>query len=83
MYSSSTRIPTKSNGMWWGKGPIPFPDMPTDETSIGHVYHTQEPLHIADWSGDDRFLRLKQLLQANRLNLGSLVRVPLTTAHRC
>ena len=66
----------------WGKGPIPFPDMPIEETSIWHVYHTQEPLHIADWSRDGRFPRLKRLLETTGFSLGSLVRVPLTTAHR-
>lgn len=66
----------------WGKGPITFPDLPIEETSFWHVYHTQEPLYIADYYGDRRFPRLKQLLAEAGLELGSLVRVPLTTAHR-
>jgi formate hydrogenlyase transcriptional activator len=66
----------------WGKGPIAFPDLPVEETSMWHVYHTQEPLHIADYNGDRRFPRLRQLLAEAGIELGSLVRVPLTTAHR-
>src|ERR1700684_4440602 len=66
----------------WGKGPIAFPDLPIEETSMWHVYHTQEPLHIADYNGDQRFPRLRQLLAEAGVELGSLVRVPLTTAHR-
>jgi formate hydrogenlyase transcriptional activator len=66
----------------WGKGPIAFPDLPIEETSIWHVYHTQKPLHIADYNGDQRFPRLRQLLAEAGVELGSLVRVPLTTAHR-
>ena len=66
----------------WGKGPIAFPDLPIEETSMWHVYHTQEPLHIADYNGDRRFPRLRQLLAEAGVELGSLVRVPLTTAHR-
>src|SRR6202167_721272 len=66
----------------WGKGPIAFPDLHIEETSMWHVYHTQEPLHIADYNGDQRFPRLRQLLAEACVELGSLVRVPLTTAHR-
>ena len=66
----------------WGKGPIAFPDLPIEETSMWHVYHTQKPLHIADYNGDRRFPRLRQLLAESGVELGSLVRVPLTTAHR-
>src|SRR5580704_11569441 len=66
----------------WGKGPIAFPDLPIEETSMWHVYHTQKPLHIADYNEDRRFPRLRQLLAEAGVELGSLVRVPLTTAHR-
>jgi formate hydrogenlyase transcriptional activator len=66
----------------WGKGPIAFPDLPIEETSMWHVYHTQKPLHIADYAGEQRFPRLRQLLAEAGVELGSLVRVPLTTAHR-
>jgi formate hydrogenlyase transcriptional activator len=66
----------------WGKGPIAFPDLPIEETSMWHVYHTQKPLHIADYNEDQRFPRLRQLLAEAGVELGSLVRVPLTTAHR-
>jgi formate hydrogenlyase transcriptional activator len=66
----------------WGEGPIAFPDIPVEETSSWHVYRTQEALHIADWSVDARFPHLKQLLEASGIKLGSVIRVPLTTAHR-
>src|SRR5262245_32776512 len=36
----------------WGKGPWPLPNAPIEELPIWHVYHSREPLHIADWDGD-------------------------------
>jgi len=66
----------------WGTEPIAFPDIPVEETSSWHVYHTQEPLHVADWNTDDTFPRLKQLLENGGAKIGSVIRVPLTTPHR-
>jgi formate hydrogenlyase transcriptional activator len=66
----------------WGTEPIAFPDLPVEETSTWHVFRTQEPLHIADWNTDDTFPRAKRLLQNAGVRLGSVIRVPLTTAHR-
>jgi hypothetical protein len=63
----------------WGRGPIAFPDLPIEETSMWHVHHTQKPLHIADYNEDQRFPRLRQLLTEAGVELGSLVRVPLRT----
>jgi formate hydrogenlyase transcriptional activator len=61
---------------------IAYPDLPIEETVSWHVYHTQEALHIADWSVETGFPRLKQLLENRGIKLGSAIRVPLTTAHR-
>ena len=66
----------------WGKGPLPLPDMPIEELPIWRVYNSQEPLHIADWDSDERFPRLKQWAATVGVNIGSVVRVPLTTPHR-
>jgi formate hydrogenlyase transcriptional activator len=66
----------------WGTEPIPLPDLPVEETSTWHVFRTQEPLHIADWSTDDMFPRSKRLLENAGFKIGSAIRVPLTTAHR-
>ena len=66
----------------WGTEPIAFPDIPVEETSSWHVYHTQEPLHIADLNTDPTFPRLKRLLENRGPKIGSVIRVPLTTAHR-
>jgi formate hydrogenlyase transcriptional activator len=65
-----------------GDGQFPCFDVPIEETQSWHVYHTQEPLYIADWSADVRFPRLKQLLEEIGVGLGSAINVPLTTAHR-
>ena len=64
------------------EGPLPFPDVPVEVTSTWHVYHTQEPLHVADWNSDGRFWELKQMLDKDSFKFGSVIRVPLTTAHR-
>jgi GAF domain len=66
----------------WGTEPIAFPDLPVEETSTWHVFCTQERLHIADWNTDDTYPRAKRLLQNAGVKLGSVIRVPLTTAHR-
>jgi formate hydrogenlyase transcriptional activator len=66
----------------WGTEPVAFPDLPVEETSSWHVYNTQEPCHIADWEAENAFPRLKRLLEKGGLKVGSVIRVPLTTAHR-
>ncbi len=74
-----------SNEIEWrgrGEGTIAFPDIPVEETASWHVYHTQEPLHVADWNADATFPRLKRLLEKGGRKVGSVIRVPLTTAHR-
>jgi formate hydrogenlyase transcriptional activator len=66
----------------WGKGPLPRPDLRLEELPSWLVYNTQKPLHIADWNLDERFPELKQWTSEIGLNIGSVVRVPLTTPHR-
>src|SRR6266403_1270457 len=66
----------------WGTKPAAFPDLPVEETSSWHVYNTQEPCHIADWDADDKFPRLKRILENSGTKIGSVIRVPLTTPHR-
>jgi formate hydrogenlyase transcriptional activator len=66
----------------WGTEPIALPDLPVEETSTWHVFRTQEPLHVADWNADDTFPRAKRFLENAGVRLGSVIRVPLTTAHR-
>jgi formate hydrogenlyase transcriptional activator len=66
----------------WGKGPLPRPDFRLEELPGWLVYNTQEPLHIADWNLDERFPDLKRWTNKVGLDIGSVVRVPLTTPHR-
>jgi formate hydrogenlyase transcriptional activator len=69
----------------WGKGPLPLPDLPIEELPEWNVYNSQEPLHIRDWSKDERFSQLKKLgaaLGVDAGSIGSVIRVPLTTPHR-
>jgi len=69
----------------WGKGPLPFPDLPLEELSEWDVYNSQEPLHIRDLSKDERFPLLNKLgaeLGVDVESIGSVIRVPLTTPHR-
>jgi len=66
----------------WGTEPIAFPDLPVEETSSWHVFRSQEPLHVADWNADNTFPRLKRFLENGGPKIGSVIRVPLTTAHR-
>jgi putative nucleotidyltransferase with HDIG domain len=66
----------------WGKGELPFPDLPPEDRRIWHVYNSPEPLYIPDWCRDERFPRLKQFAAEKGIRIGPLVRVPLTTPHR-
>jgi formate hydrogenlyase transcriptional activator len=65
-----------------GKGSLTLSGIPIEELMAWHVYNSQEPLHITDWEADDRFPRLKELSAANGIEIGSVVRLPLTTAYR-
>ena len=65
-----------------GEEQFPYRDVPIEETSTWHVYHTQEPVYIADWSVDSRFPGFRRQLEQSGLQVGSVLRVPLTTAHR-
>jgi formate hydrogenlyase transcriptional activator len=58
------------------------PDLPIEETPTWHVYQTQEALHIADWSAEASFPALSQKLETMGRKLGSVICLPLTTAHR-
>jgi formate hydrogenlyase transcriptional activator len=57
-------------------------DLPIEETVSGHVYHTQDALHIPDWSVNTSFPRVTQLMLNREVKLGSSICLPLTTAHR-
>ena len=74
-----------SNQIEWhliGAGQLPYPDVPIEETSSWHIYQTQEPMYIADWSSDVRFPGFRRLAEKYGFQVGSVVRVPLTTAYR-
>jgi formate hydrogenlyase transcriptional activator len=64
----------------WGKGALPFPDLPMEESPIWHAMASGDPQHTADWNTEERFPQFKEWAQ--RMGLGSGVRVPLTTPHR-
>src|SRR5579862_3032684 len=64
----------------WGKGSLPFPDLPIEELPMWQAMASGEPQHIADWDAEERFPRFKGWAQ--KMRLGSGVRVPLTTPHR-
>jgi formate hydrogenlyase transcriptional activator len=64
----------------WGKGSLPFPDLPIEESPIWHAMASDDPQHTADWDTEKRFPQFKEW--AKKMRLGSGVRVPLTTPHR-
>ncbi len=60
-----------------------YADVPIEQRPSWRAYTTQEPFYIADWETDERVpARLKQGIAAQRLEIGPLVFVPLTTPHR-
>jgi formate hydrogenlyase transcriptional activator len=64
----------------WGKGSLPFPDLPMEESPIWHAMASGDPQHTDDWNTEERFPQFKEWAQ--KMRLGSGVRVPLTTPHR-
>jgi formate hydrogenlyase transcriptional activator len=64
-----------------GEDQFDYRDIPIEETSTWHVYQTQEPVFIADWSVDTRLPGVRRLAEQRGLRVGSLMRVPLTTPH--
>ncbi len=64
----------------WGKGSLPFPDLPIEELPMWHAMASRNPQHTADWDTEERFPQFKEWAQKMRLSSG--VRVPLTTPHR-
>jgi formate hydrogenlyase transcriptional activator len=64
----------------WGRGSLPFPDLPVEELPIWQAMASGETQHVADWDTEERFPRFKEWAQ--KMRLGSGVRVPLTTPHR-
>src|ERR1700691_1652631 len=64
----------------WGKGSFPFPDLPIEELPMWHAMASGDPQHTADWNTEKRFPQFKEWAQ--KMRLGSGVRVPLTTPHR-
>jgi formate hydrogenlyase transcriptional activator len=65
----------------WGKGPRNVPEVPVEELPAWHVFDSQEPLLIVDWKKDERFPHLKELVATKGIDLGSVLRIPLTTPH--
>jgi formate hydrogenlyase transcriptional activator len=64
----------------WGKGSLPFPDLPIEESPIWHAMASGDPQHTADWDTEERFPQFKAWAQ--KMRLGSGIRIPLTTPHR-
>jgi formate hydrogenlyase transcriptional activator len=64
----------------WGKGSLPLPDLPIEEWPWWQAMASGNPQHTADWDYEQRFLQFKEWAQ--KMGLGSGVRVPLTTPHR-
>ncbi|HWO36707.1 MAG TPA: sigma 54-interacting transcriptional regulator, partial [Candidatus Acidoferrum sp.] len=64
----------------WGKGSLPFPDLPIEELPMWQAMESGDPQHTADWDAEQGFPRFKEWAQ--KMRLGSGVRVPLTTPHR-
>jgi len=64
----------------WGKGSLPFPDLPIEVLPMWQAMASGDPQHTVDWDTEERFPQFKEWAQ--KMGLGSGVRVPLTTPHR-
>jgi formate hydrogenlyase transcriptional activator len=70
----------KIESLVWGKGPLPFPDIPVEELPMWEAVRSGEPQQTGDWDTDERYPRFKEW--AKKMGLGSGIRIPLTTPHR-
>ncbi len=60
-----------------------YANVPVQQRPSWQAYSTQEPIHIHDWNTDERVpVRFKEGITDQGLDVGPLVFVPLTTAHR-
>jgi hypothetical protein len=66
--------------MVWGKGPLPFPDLPVEELPLWDAVRSRDPQQTGDWESEERYPQFKKW--AKTIGLGSGVRIPLTTPHR-
>jgi formate hydrogenlyase transcriptional activator len=64
----------------WGKGRLPLSDLPMEELPWWEAVRSRDPQHTADWDTEERYPRFKEW--ARKMDLGSGLRVPLTTPHR-
>jgi formate hydrogenlyase transcriptional activator len=65
----------------WGKGPLPFPDPPIEDLlPLWDAMRSSDPQHTADWDTEERYPHFKPWAQ--KMGLGSGVRIPLTTPQR-
>jgi formate hydrogenlyase transcriptional activator len=64
-----------------GAGQIPPTDVPLEETTYWWVHQKQQPLCIADWKRDNRFLARREALKKLGFECRSLCRVPLRAQH--
>src|SRR5580658_5842048 len=44
----------------WGKGPLPFPDLPIEVSPLWHVMVSGEPQHTTDWDTEQRFPQFRE-----------------------
>jgi formate hydrogenlyase transcriptional activator len=66
----------------WGKGDLPWtPELPVRDLPCGEAL-SNDPVYIADWSKEGRFPKFKEWAEAAGIELGSSLKVPLTTPHR-
>ena len=57
-------------------------DVPIEQTKMWWVYQHQQPLCIADWSGDDRFAARREALKRLGCEYQSLCCIPLRTSRQ-
>jgi formate hydrogenlyase transcriptional activator len=62
-----------------GAGQTPTWDVPMEETMCWWVYQRQQPLYIADWRRDERFVVRREALKQLGVEYRSFCRLPLRT----
>ena len=54
----------------WGKGSLPFPDLPIEELPMWHAMASGDPQHTADWNTEERFPQFRAVGAENAARLG-------------
>src|SRR5258706_12181119 len=71
---------TEIEYLLWGRSKLQMPHLRMQDLRTWAAISSRDPQHTPDWDAEERFPRFREY--ANKIGLGSSIRVPLITPHR-